>query len=306
MPKAAYPSYWDADDKEFKYDSYDILGNPIADYYLIYNGKCRGCGGTWKYTANEREEHKNCREVKYEYDTIETQELKAEDTICKNATGHDVKVLPKGYVQLARTIEGTQWDNEPTYRGEPNTDEIIGKKYYEDYFIHYSTYIPTAVQGDFDFEEIMSQTGLGYDDLLKLLEREEVQTSIPTLSYEDYFVGGSSNVEVEENGAMYGYIGPGMAVVCFENGTIYLGSSDAQIQKAVEEGVKLNPSTYGNTDQPSYGCCQMIAGNVKGFYNWMMEDPDRTAMWDKIFGGISIDCGDNTEFTQAWKILKQS
>lgn len=68
--------------------------------------------------------------------------------------------------------KGTIWKKEPRYEGDPDTSEITGSKYYQDYMFNYKTYVPENVKGHFNFDDIRRRTGKTDKDLLKLLERE--------------------------------------------------------------------------------------------------------------------------------------
>ena len=110
----------------------------------------------------------------------------------------------------------------------------------------------------------------------------------------------SQNKTVNEK-TIKGYLGPGFSIVAFEAGPLSSRSSDEDIQKVLTNGATLSPSLYGDYDYPSYGTCQMVESNIKGFYNWMMKDKNRKNLWNKIFDGTPIVCEGDSEFTYRWR-----
>ena len=323
-PTAYYPpDYCEVDDKgvvtwvykpheknangSYKYRNpkLDENGDVKFDYWLTpsgtYAGSCRVCGkqvGKVEYKANN---HNGCCEVKYEYDVIETKEMQVSQKIVDvDGTENDQYVFPGGYVQLSRNIEGTQWDKEPTYSGEPDTSKITGSKYYTDYFKNYESYVPTNVQKEFNFEEIKEQVGLEQEELLELLERQTLSKSVATLNgIEDFFIDGTPQIN---DGVVSGYVGPGLGIVAFEQG---MPATEQACRDYMEKGATARPydtATLSGEGWPNYGCCQMNRGTMDGFRAWMLSDPDRAAMWDKLFDGIEYDISsESTGFSQAWR-----
>lgn len=254
-------------------------------------GKCRVCGKTAVKQSNQLEDHSDCTTVTYNYDLIDTEEV---------AIG-DIWGLADGYIQLIRNVEGTKWDKEPEYTGEPDTSKILGKKYYEDYFNNYATWVPTSVQSDFNFELMKNQTGLDEAGLLGLLERESVSESVAVIGgMEDYFVDGVYNID--SDGKIHGYIGPGVSVITFEQGCPGSKNADRVI---LEKGVTAKPNAVNTLSLegfPNYGVCQMNRTTLAGFKTWMLENEDRADMWYKIFGNIAVDTsGEGTAFSVAWR-----
>ena len=259
---------------------------------LIDVTRCWYCNQLAYSASYVRNAHSNCLEVRYNYDLIDTEEVKVNDANWG---------LIDGYIQLIRNVEGTKWDKEPSYASEPDTSQILGKKYYEDYFNNYSTWVPTSVQSDFNFDLMQNQTGLDEDGLLKLLEREPIGDAVAVLGgIEDYFVDGV--YEIDDDGKIHGYIGPGVSVIAFEQGCPGSESADREI---IEKGVTAQPnsvSTLALEGFPNYGVCQMNRGTLEGFKTWMLEDNDRADMWYKIFGDITVDTtSETTAFSIAWR-----
>lgn len=118
------------------------------------------CGGTVSSTTTY--DHSSCpttADVYMEEEKVEEDET----TVTQTFTSH---------------IKGTRWDKKPYYDGEPNMDNLTGKRYYEDYLTHYDTYVPSEVSGFFDYNSLMKRiNATDDDDLKKILERSSMDSN---------------------------------------------------------------------------------------------------------------------------------
>lgn len=152
---------------------------------------------TVKLKCNESKRvkvHKNV-DGTYEYKTI-TYECEEEDGT--NHEDHETKTFSYVYkedhmVEKTRKVEktlkayvnGTIWRKIPRYEGQPDTSNIKGTDYYEDYIMNYEAYVPENVTNKFDFSSIKDRTGKEAEELIEILDRQPFST------------GSSSSVEVD-------------------------------------------------------------------------------------------------------------
>lgn len=93
-------------------------------------------------------------------------------------------------------IEGTIHRFIPRYTGNPDTSQITGDRYYQDYIRNYSTYAPESVLTQFDFKSMRDRTGKDEEALLRLLERESfggAGGSSSNANLSDFEIGSGAN-----------------------------------------------------------------------------------------------------------------
>lgn len=175
----------------------------------------------------------------------------------------------KGYAQ----VSGTKYEWRPVYNDE-NVDlsGITGTRYYKDYLYNYAGYVPTSVQGVFNFNEIKERTGKSEKELDKILENSKFSKD-DTTTLEFY------NEEGEYTG---------------------LGS----IQNKYETGGEIGNADIAHYEHdgynPGWGFANFTEDNCKAFMKWLKEkDKD---FYKKYFGSVEIDPSSNkTPFYDAWQ-----
>lgn len=71
--------------------------------------------------------------------------------------------------EVEQTYKGKVWEKVPRYEGEPNTDGIVGDKYFYDYLTSYEAYIPDNVMEEFDIQE---RTGRDIEELEEIFNNQ--------------------------------------------------------------------------------------------------------------------------------------
>lgn len=138
------------------------------------------CGGS--VSSSTTYDHSNCESsatVEIEVESVESSKEKVNQTF----TSH---------------VKGTRWDKKPYYDGEPNMENLTGRRYYEDYLTHYDTYVPNEVSGFFDYNSLMKRINASNDDDLKaILERNSMDSNSSNSLDSSSGEGGTASDDVE-------------------------------------------------------------------------------------------------------------
>src|SRR5690625_134206 len=119
-------------------------------------------------------------------------------------------------IEVEETYEGYVWEKIPRYEGEPNTDGIIGDRYFFDYLTNYEAYVPDIAMQEFDVQE-----RLGRDiDELEYLFAQQTTNNQPS-AYDR--IGNDDEVEQEDFGDLsFGSALGGSNAYKYQNATRYL------------------------------------------------------------------------------------
>lgn len=89
-------------------------------------------------------------------------------------------------IEVEQIYEGHVWEKVPQYDGEPNTDGIVGDKYFFDYLTHYEVYAPDVVMEKFDIEKRTRKDIEGLEEIWREQEQVENAGSVYDAAPEDY------------------------------------------------------------------------------------------------------------------------
>lgn len=101
------------------------------------------------------------------------------------------------YVELSKIYTGTVFEQIPRYKGEPNTSNLKGEKYFLDYVKNYKAMIPTDVLGEINVKKILS------------LENNQLIEKLNDLEYAEYLAHGTGEKPNEGNTGGTGNAGGG-------------------------------------------------------------------------------------------------
>lgn len=198
-------------------------------------------------------------------------------------------------------VNGTLWNKEPYYDGEPNLDNVTGRRYYEDYLVNYDTYVPYSVTTHLDTADMLKRIQLEVTDpdlateLEKILERDYIKNGLMSNSsssgggvygegsnkFEQFYNGSDENKEIIHR-IWDGLISWG-----------YKPEQAAAVLGNIAQESTYNPTAV-NPDGGASGLCQWLGGRLENLKAFAASNG---ADWTDLTSQIQFACmeldGDN-------------